>query len=196
MENEYPKARIAVFASGNGSNAENIIRYFQDPRRRAEVVLLVCNRKNAFALERAARLGVTALHVPKAEIADEPLMTRLLEDHGIDFIVLAGFLLVVPEFIIRRYRGRIVNIHPSLLPKYGGMGMYGMHVHEAVVANHERETGITIHHVSEKCDEGAVIFQAAVAVTPDDTPDTVAGKVHALEYRHFPEVIEKLIGSL
>lgn len=193
MEKKSDNTRIAVFASGSGTNAENIIRYFQEQGRGAEVALVVCNRKGAQVFERAERLGVPAEYVPKSEFADRGRVLSLLDGYRIDFIVLAGFLLVVPEYLIERYRGRIVNIHPSLLPAYGGRGMYGMHVHEAVVAAREAETGITIHHVSEHCDEGEIICQARVPLTPDDTPDTVAAKVHALEYEHYPRVIATLL---
>lgn len=181
--------RIAIFASGNGSNAENIIRYFHQHPHGAEVALVVCNRAEAGVLRRAAALGVEAVVMPKAGINDEAAMTALLESRGIDLIVLAGFLLMVPPFLIARYPDRIVNIHPSLLPKYGGKGMYGRHIHEAVVAAGEKETGITIHFVSDACDEGRIIFQASVPVEPTDTPADVECKIHALEREHFPRVI-------
>ncbi len=185
------KKRIAVFASGNGSNAENIIRYFQSGEHGAEVVLVVSNRKDAKVLERAEKLGVPAIVVPKHDFRDEEFMTGLLRDNGIDFIVLAGFLLMIPDFLISLYPEKIINIHPSLLPKYGGKGMYGSHVHEAVVAAGETESGITIHMVDENCDGGRIVFQAKCPVTSQDTPDDVATKVHALEYEHFPHVIEE-----
>ena len=190
------KKRLAVFASGNGSNAENIIRYFQADDRNAEVALVVCNKPDAKVLERAEKLGVPAIVVPRRDFNNEDFMTGLLRDNGIDFIVLAGFLLMIPDFLIKLYPEKIVNIHPSLLPKYGGKGMYGSHVHEAVVAAGEKESGITIHMVDENCDGGRIIFQANVPVTPEDTPDNVAAKVHALEYEHFPQVIEKTLDSI
>lgn len=190
------KKRLAVFASGNGSNAENIIRYFQADDRNAEVALVVCNKSDAKVLERAEKLGVPAIVVPRRDFNNEDFMTGLLRDNGIDFIVLAGFLLMIPDFLIKLYPEKIVNIHPSLLPKYGGKGMYGSHVHEAVVAAGEKESGITIHMVDENCDGGRIIFQANVPVTPEDTPDDVAAKVHALEYEHFPRVIEKTLDSI
>lgn len=190
------KKRLAVFASGNGSNAENIIRYFQADDRNAEVALVVCNKSDAKVLERAEKLGVPAIVVPRRDFNNEDFMTGLLHDNGIDFIVLAGFLLMIPDFLIKLYPEKIVNIHPSLLPKYGGKGMYGSHVHEAVVAAGEKESGITIHMVDENCDGGRIIFQANVPVTPEDTPDDVAAKVHALEYEHFPQVIEKTLDSI
>ncbi|MBD5265089.1 MAG: phosphoribosylglycinamide formyltransferase, partial [Bacteroides sp.] len=133
---------------------------------------------------------------PRRDFNNEDFMTGLLRDNGIDFIVLAGFLLIIPDFLIKLYPEKIVNIHPSLLPKYGGKGMYGSHVHEAVVAAGEKESGITIHMVDENCDGGRIIFQTTVSVTPEDTPDDVATKVHALEYEHFPRVIEKTLDSI
>ncbi|MCM1355536.1 MAG: phosphoribosylglycinamide formyltransferase [Staphylococcus sp.] len=183
--------RIAIFASGAGSNAENIISHFQSGCRGGEVVLVVCNRPGAGVLVRAGRLGVDAKVLSRAEINDEAVMQGLLDSYKVDVIVLAGFLLMVPEFLLKRYDGRIVNIHPSLLPKYGGKGMYGRHVHEAVVAAGEKETGITIHHVTETCDGGDVIFQASVRLEPTDGPEEVEAKVHGLEREHFARVIEE-----
>lgn len=185
--------RIAIFASGNGSNAENVINYFQQCRCGGEVALVVCNKPDAAVLDRAARLGVDARVMPRADINDVDKMTALLDEYGIDVIVLAGFLLMVPSFLIERYRHRIVNIHPSLLPKYGGKGMYGRHIHEAVVAAGEKETGITVHFVSEGCDEGEVIFQASVPVAENDTPADVEAKIHELERLHFPRVIREAL---
>lgn len=187
--------RIAVFASGNGSNAENLIKYFNDRREIAEVALVVCNRPDALALRRAEALGVASVVMSRDRLNDPESIIGVLAAYEIDFIVLAGFLLKVPEFLLDRYRGRIVNIHPALLPKFGGKGMYGRHVHEAVVAAGERETGITIHHVSERYDEGQVIFQAAVGVSAGDTPADVERKVRDLEMRHLPEVIGHVIAN-
>lgn len=191
---ETVKRRIAVLASGNGSNAEELIRYFNhgEGSAVAEVALVVCNRKEAKVFERAGRLDVPAIYVPKSIFNDEAYLTGLLSDYNIDFIVLAGFLLMIPDFLIHLYPNRIVNIHPSLLPKYGGKGMFGDIVHESVVAAGDRESGITIHYVSEECDGGAIIFQASVSVTPEDTPADVATKVHSLEYLHYPRVIATL----
>lgn len=188
--------RIAIFASGNGSNAENIIRYFQEKGSSGEVALVVCNKSGAKVLERAGRLGVESVVMSRDEINDRQSMLGLLESHGIDIVVLAGFLLMVPSFLIERYRDRIVNIHPSLLPKFGGKGMYGRHVHEAVVNAGEVETGITIHYVSEMCDEGRIIFQARTSVKQSDTAEDVEKKVHELEREHFARVIdETLVGG-
>lgn len=194
---ESAKKRIAVLASGNGSNAEEIIRHFnQSDDSMAEVALVICNRKEAGVYQRAAHLGVPAIHVPKAKFNDEDYLSGLMSESGIDFIVLAGFLLMIPDFLLHLYPNRIVNIHPSLLPRHGGKGMYGDKVHEAVVAAGDRQTGITIHYVSEECDGGAVIFQSSVDVMPEDTPADVAVKVHRLEYLHYPKVISRLISEL
>ena len=194
---ETAKKRIAVLASGNGSNAEAIIRHFnQNNDPLAEVALVICNRKEAGVYERAERLGVPAIHVPKAKFNDKDYLSVLLYEAGIDFIVLAGFLLMIPDFLLHLYPSRIVNIHPSLLPRHGGKGMYGDKVHEAVVGAGDRETGITIHYVSEECDGGAVIFQSSIEVKPEDTPSDVAAKVHRLEYSHYPRVIRRLLSEL
>lgn len=189
------KKRIAIFASGNGSNAENIIRYFQAEDKGIEVVLVVSNRADAKVLQRSEALGIPAIVVPKMDFNNETFMTGLMHDNGVDFIVLAGFLLMIPDFLISSYPEKIINIHPSLLPKYGGKGMYGSHVHEAVVAAGEKETGITIHIVDENCDGGRIVFQASTPVEPGDTPDEVATKVHALEYIHFPRVIAEMLSD-
>lgn len=185
--------RIAVFASGNGSNAENLIKYFRNNPGVAEVALVVCNRHDALAWRRAKALEVATAVMSRSEINDPVTMNGMLDANRIDFIVLAGFLLMVPGFMVERYRGRIINIHPALLPKFGGKGMYGHHVHEAVVASGESETGITIHHVSERYDEGRVIFQAAVGVSPGDSPDDVERKVRELEISCLPKVVNDFI---
>jgi len=186
---------VAIFVSGNGTNCENIIKHFADSDR-VRIALVVSNRTDAFALERAKRHGVAAVVVDKERLNDEAVMADLLSRYAIDFIVLAGFLLMVPRFLIEHYRRRIVNIHPALLPKYGGKGMYGHHVHEAVCANHETETGITIHYVSDVCDGGEIIFQAKTAISPNDTPADVADKMHRLEMSHYPQVIEDLLSRI
>lgn len=184
--------RIAVFASGNGSNAENLIRYFRDtPDSLGEVALVVCNRPGAKVIERAIGLGVRTEVLSRDSINDSSRMLPLLESEGIDTIVLAGFLLMVPSFLLEAYRSRVINIHPSLLPKFGGKGMYGRYVHEAVVAAGEKVTGITIHHVSEQCDGGEIISQTSVDVCPEDTPETVEAKVHALEKEYFARVVDR-----
>lgn len=188
--------RIAIFASGNGSNAENIIRHFSFADRNARVALVVTNRADAGVLRRAAGLGVPAEVLTRGDISNPDSLLPLLERHGVDFIVLAGFLLMVPVYLVRRYSRRIVNIHPALLPKFGGKGMYGINVHRAVVNARETKTGITVHYVSEHYDEGEIIFQASVAVSPTDTPEDVEAKIHLLEAEHFPSVVEKVIDGL
>lgn len=184
--------RIAVFVSGNGTNFENITQFLAG-NQCAEVALLVSNKADAFALKRAERLGVEAVVWTKADFADEQCTMQLLRERNIDFIVLAGFLLMVPSYLIRHFNRLIVNIHPSLLPKYGGKGMYGNHVHEAVKAAGESETGITIHYVSDVCDGGDIIRQEKTRLSPSDTPDDIATKVHALEKEYFPKTILELL---
>lgn len=158
MKSLLPVKKIAVFASGNGTNAENVIKYFSVGDKGGEVCLVVCNRPDAFVLRRAAILGVPSVVMSKTQINTPELLLGLMNEYAVDIIVLAGFLLMVPGFLIERYSGRIVNIHPSLLPKFGGKGMYGRYVHEAVVEAGETETGITVHMVSERYDEGRIIF--------------------------------------
>ena len=186
---------IAIYVSGNGSNCENIIRHFAESKL-ARVALVVSNRADAFALERAKLLGVPTLTLSKADFANQEYTITLLDSYNIEFIVLAGFLMMVPDYLISRYHQRIINIHPALLPKYGGKGMYGHYVHEAVKANGETETGITIHYVSEECDGGDIIFQSKVTVEPSDSPQEIETKVHKLEMRDFPLVIENLISNI
>jgi phosphoribosylglycinamide formyltransferase-1 len=186
--------RLAVFASGSGSNAENIVEYFSR-RDGVEVALIVSNRKDAFVLERAKRLGTPACTFSKQEFEDGTCVPDALKAHGVDWIILAGFLLKVPESLLKAFPDRIINIHPALLPEFGGKGMYGARVHEAVAAAGRRISGITVHYVNENYDEGKIIFQASCEVLPSDTPEDIAAKVHALEYEHFPRVIEETLLS-
>ena len=182
---------IAVFASGSGTNAENIIRHFATSPL-ARVALLVADNPEAYALQRAAKYGIPAVVVPRSDFRSGGAQAmQVLADNNINYIVLAGFLSLVPSSIIEAYRGRIVNVHPALLPKYGGKGMYGGRVHCAVVENRECESGITIHHVDEVYDSGSTIAQYKVKVSPEDTPETLAAKIHELEYEYFPAVIEQ-----
>jgi len=183
---------IAIFASGSGSNAENIIKYFAN-KKDIKTALIVSNKKDAYVHQRAKSLNIESVTFSKSDFYDTDKVLEILQQKSIDFIVLAGFLLKVPENIISEYPARIINIHPALLPKYGGKGMYGDNVHKAVVENKERESGITIHYVNENYDEGAIIFQAKCEVLPTDTFEEVAKKVHALEYKHFPIVIEEIL---
>ena len=183
--------KIAVFASGSGSNAENIIRYFEKDDS-VEIVSIVSNKACAYVHERSKSLNIPSYTFAKPEFENGEVLKLILKQQ-IDWIVLAGFLLKIPNNILQAYPNRIINIHPALLPKYGGKGMYGLHVHEAVVANRETESGITIHYVNENYDEGAIIFQAKCEIFPNDSAEEVAAKVHELEYRWFPEVIEEVL---
>lgn len=188
--------RIAIFASGNGSNAENIANYLAAHPGIAEVSLILTNKKTAGVIERANRLGIPVEIVGKDNFADPVITGEVLDRYDIDFIVLAGFLLMIPDWLVRRFNNRIVNIHPSLLPRHGGKGMYGHHVHESVIASGDKETGITIHFVNEECDGGAIIFQSKFEVKPEDSSEDIEARVHELEYRHFPEQIAKVISSI
>ena len=186
------KKRLAIFVSGGGTNCENLIRYFQH-REDVEIPLVVSNREDAYALVRAQRLGVPTEVVTKTQLSDAPLVLSLLQRHNIDMIVLAGFLPLIPTYLIDAYPRRIVNLHPALLPKFGGKGMWGHHVHEAVKAAGETETGMTVHYVTPICDGGDIIAQFSVALSPDDTVDDIAEKEHQLEMAHFPSVIDQLL---
>ena len=187
--------RIAIFASGSGSNAENIANYFKGSES-VEISLIVANNPQAYVLERAKKLGIPSQVVTKAEFMAADSIVVMMQEYKIDFIVLAGFLLLVPQKLIDAYPSRIVNIHPALLPKHGGKGMYGDRVHKAVVESGDTESGITIHLIDADYDKGTTFFQAKCPVLPTDTPDDVAAKVHALEYEHFPHVIEEILQQL
>ena len=180
--------RIVIFASGSGTNAENIIRHFKDSST-ARVTWVLCNKEGAGVLDRAERLGVPSRVFTKKELFSKEFIDFVVAEG--DFIVLAGFLLKVPDELTRAFDGAMVNIHPALLPKYGGKGMYGMNVHRAVVENKEKESGITIHYVNENYDEGAIIFQKEVTLDKEDSPEDVAQKIHALEQEYFPAVIQQ-----
>jgi phosphoribosylglycinamide formyltransferase 1 len=184
--------RIAIFASGTGTNAAKIIAHFKH-HSTIEVALVVSNVANAGVLNMAAINSVETLLISKENFNDPSGCLAILEEKKIDWIILAGFLWKIPSFFVTAYPQDIINIHPALLPKYGGKGMYGMHVHKAVVAAKEPETGITIHYVNEHYDEGAIIFQAKCAIDSRDTPEQVAEKVHVLEHMYFPKVIEQLL---
>ena len=173
---------IAIFASGSGTNAENIIEYFST-KNSAKVTLVLSNKRQAMVLKRAGKHNVKGIFFERDDFYVYGKVLDSLLIHKIDFIVLAGFLWLVPESIIETYHGRIVNIHPALLPRYGGKGMYGEAVHKAVIENRDSESGITIHYVNSHYDEGDIIFQAKCRVEPTDTPDSLAGKIHALEYQ-------------
>ena len=184
--------KIAIFASGSGSNAENIIQYFaQKPQFCVKSVF--CNVPDAYVLERAKKYRIPSFVFNREEFRNPDKVFRQLQEQEIDFIVLAGFLWLMPSFITAAWPNKIVNIHPALLPAYGGKGMYGHHVHEAVIAAGEKESGITIHYVNDHYDQGAIIFQAKCPVLPTDTPDDLAARVHELEYRYFPQIIAETI---
>jgi phosphoribosylglycinamide formyltransferase 1 len=186
--------KIAIFASGSGSNAERIVEYFSS-KNEVEVCLILTNNPTAGVIERAQRLNVPTIIFNKKLFAKTDKIVEILQSQKIDWVILAGFLWLVPNNLTRAFENRMINIHPALLPKYGGKGMWGHHVHEAVVANQETESGITIHYVNEHYDEGKIIFQAKCEVSKNDTADDVAQKIHQLEYQYFPEVINKEILS-
>lgn len=181
--------RLVIFASGSGSNAENIIRYFNNTQT-AVVCKVYCNNSGAYVFERCKQLQIPCELISKADLINSDTLLNQLKNEA-DYIILAGFLLKIPAAIIANFYNKIINIHPALLPKYGGKGMFGMHVHQAVKENKELETGISIHYVNEKYDEGAVIFQAKTALESSDTPEDIAAKIHMLEYKHFPKIIEE-----
>jgi formyltetrahydrofolate-dependent phosphoribosylglycinamide formyltransferase len=196
--NNRKEVRIAIFASGTGTNAARIIEHFNHPgegkeEKAGKVCLVVCNKPGAGVLQIAEKNRVPVLMIEKDPFFRGNAYVDELKEADIDFIVLAGFLWKIPGKLIAAYPGKIINIHPALLPKYGGKGMYGQKVHEAVIANKETETGISIHWVDEQYDNGANIFQARCPVLPGDTPETLAARIHQLEHRHFPEVIESLL---
>ncbi len=185
-------SRVAVFASGSGSNAENIVKYFSG-RLSSDDFSFYCNNKNAFVNKRAKDLGVKITLFSREEFYSSDIIVDQLKEEGCEIIVLAGFLWLIPDNLVKAFNGKIINIHPALLPKYGGKGMYGKKVHEAVVENKEKESGITIHYVDANYDEGKVIFQAKCDVLEGDSANDVERKVHDLEYLYYPKVIEELL---
>ena len=184
--------RIVIFASGSGTNAENIIKYFQK-NKLAKVTLVLSNKSAANVLVRAKKLSVPSKTFNKSELINSDRIATILINESPDLIVLAGFLLKFPKFILKDFPNKVINIHPALLPKYGGKGMYGMLVHESVVKNKESESGITIHYVNENYDEGAIIFQKSFQLSENDTSESVAHKIHELEYEFLPKVIEEIL---
>lgn len=186
--------RLAIFASGNGSNAQSIIEYFKGSTS-VHVAIIISNKKDAYVLERAKKEGVPSLLIQRQSFYESDEVIKTLHDQKIDFIILAGFLWLIPASLIAAYPNRIINIHPALLPAYGGKGMYGKYVHEAVIKAKEKESGISIHLVNEHYDEGTLLFQASCPVTEVDTPDSLAQKIHVLEHAHYPRVIEQTILS-
>ena len=184
--------KIAILASGNGTNAQQISEYFAN-NEKISIECIIYNRKDAYVAERAKKLGIPAVYFGRKDFFENGNVLAYLKEKDIDWVILAGFLWLIPEDILASFPNRIINIHPALLPKYGGKGMYGHHVHEAVVANHEKESGITIHIVDCNYDKGTVLFQAKCQLNEEDTPDTLAEKIHLLEKEYFPKVIEKTI---
>ena len=187
--------RIAIFASGSGSNAENIALYFKS-NPEVEISIILSNKKDAFVLERAKKLNIPSQTFNRNDFYDTHTIVDLLNKKQIDLIVLAGFLWLVPNSLIHAYPNAIVNIHPALLPNYGGKGMYGMNVHNAVIANKETESGITIHLVNEKYDDGKTILQTKCEIEENDTPEDLANKIHDLEYEHFPRAVENYLNQI
>jgi len=183
---------IAIFASGSGTNAENIIKFCKE-NKNFEISSIFSNNKNSYVIQRAINHNIKHYIFSRPEFYESNKILDILKQQQIDLIVLAGFLWLIPEYLIDAFPNRIINLHPALLPKYGGKGMYGMNVHKAIVKDGEKETGITIHYVNKEYDKGNIIFQAKCPVLPDDTPEDVAKKVHELEYAHYPKVIERLI---
>jgi phosphoribosylglycinamide formyltransferase-1 len=184
--------KLCVFASGAGSNAENLIRYFQK-NKTAEVTLIVTNRADAGVNEVARKLGVEVFYCNRDYFSNPAGLTSLLTQKGIDLVILAGFLWLLPACLIQAYPNKIINIHPSLLPKYGGKGMFGEHVHKAVIAAGEKESGITIHYVNERYDQGSILLQARCPVEPGETLLSLSRKVLMLEHRFFPPLVESLV---
>jgi len=186
------KYRLAIFASGSGTNAEEIFKHFKN-HPSIEVVLLLSNNPQAFALQRARNFGIDAKIFDRSQFRESTVVLDWLQEKKVTHVVLAGFLWLIPTYLIQAYPHHIINIHPALLPNHGGKGMYGMKVHEAVKLAGDTTTGITIHAVDDKYDEGEVIFQATCPVHADDTPEQIADKVHQLEYQHYPAVIERWV---
>jgi phosphoribosylglycinamide formyltransferase 1 len=186
--------KIAILASGNGSNAQNIAEYFKTSGVIC-VALILSNKPDAFVIERAKKLKIPSVVFNRKEFYESDDILNVLIEHRIDLIVLAGFLWLIPENILKAFPKRIVNIHPALLPKYGGKGMYGDRVHQAVIQSGDKRTGISIHYVNDHYDEGEIIFQESFEILPGDTAESIAQKVHYLEYRHFPRIIEEVINN-
>ncbi|KAF0131881.1 MAG: phosphoribosylglycinamide formyltransferase [Bacteroidetes bacterium] len=186
--------KIAIFASGSGTNMERIASFFAE-NRNVEVSLVVCNNPMAGVIQRAERLGIPVEMIDRKSFYDTDSLTQKLKYFKIDLVVLAGFLWLVPNHLLKAFPDQIINIHPALLPSYGGKGMYGEKVHQAVIVANERFSGITIHYVNEQYDEGAVIFQQKIELAPDETPESLALRIHELEYRYFPQVIDRVLSD-
>lgn len=187
--------KVALFASGSGTNAENIINYFKE-HKTIKIALIISDNKEAYVLERAKSLNVLSQYFSRKEFAKSEKVLHFLQEKNIDFIVLAGFLSFVPSYLTKAYPEKMINIHPALLPNYGGKGMYGGNVHKAVIANREKESGISIHYVNDVYDKGELIFQEKCKISSEDTPESLAKKIHQLEYKCFPTIIEKSIEKM
>lgn len=183
---------LVIFASGSGTNVQNIAEYFRE-KNSAKVSAVFCNNSKAFVLERAKNLNIPVCLFNRQQFYESDYVSNCLRNFNPDFIILAGFLWLIPEHLIKCYPNRIINIHPALLPGYGGKGMFGMAVHEAVIASGDTESGISIHFVDEKYDHGKIVFQARCPVSAGDTPQLLAEKIHALEYEFYPQIIEKIL---
>jgi phosphoribosylglycinamide formyltransferase 1 len=186
---------IALFASGSGTNVENIYNYFKN-NSDIKISCVLCNKPDAYVLTRAKNLNIDFLLFNRSDFTNSDIILTYLEAKNVNFIVLAGFLWLIPDWLIDKFPDKIINIHPALLPKYGGKGMYGDKVHNAVFENKDTETGISIHYVNRNYDEGGIIFQEKVKIDAFDTPNSIASKVHALEYKYFPTIIEKIAVNL
>ncbi|MEN9444780.1 MAG: phosphoribosylglycinamide formyltransferase [Bacteroidota bacterium] len=186
--------KIAIFASGSGSNAQNIAQHFAQSTE-IQISLILANRPDAYVLQRAQNLGIPQYVFDRDTFYQQTQVLAELQAHEIDFIVLAGFMWLIPDYLLEAYPNKIINIHPSLLPRYGGKGMYGDKVHQAVIAAADTHSGITIHYVNSRYDEGQVIYQATCPVLPTDTPETLATKIHDLEYEHFPKIIDLVVNQ-
>lgn len=183
--------RLAILASGSGTNAENIIKYFSGSDK-ISIEVIISNKSDAFVHQRAKNLGIESETLPIPDLRDGKKMVEYMQSKNIDYIILAGYLLMIPKELVENYPNRIINIHPALLPKHGGKGMYGDNVHKAVLEAKDAESGITIHYVNENYDEGQTIFQATCKVDENDSPDSLAKKIHALEHEYFPIVLERV----
>ena len=188
------KTRIAMLASGSGTNVENFINYFSG-HPGIEIALVVTDRMNAPVRQKARKAGIAEVYIPPDNWSDQAAVMPVFRKHQIHFVVLAGFLRLVPQFLVQHFDRAMVNIHPALLPGFGGRGMYGMHVHRAVIASGESRSGISIHWVNEHYDQGAMIFPAEISLSGDETPETLASRIHQLEYQHYPRVVEQVAGS-
>jgi phosphoribosylglycinamide formyltransferase 1 len=191
---QFNKIKVAILASGSGTNAQNLIRYFRG-NDRINVSLLITNKPDAFVLQRAKDENIPAVVIPNNRWNEKGHVLEILNNNHIDFLILAGYLMLIPSWLVALYQNRIINIHPALLPNYGGKGMYGERVHQAVIDSGDKVSGITIHYVNEEYDSGDIIFQAQCVVLPDDTPQSLASRIHQLEYEHFPRVAEEVIMS-